>query len=166
MVTKLWHLKRVALTDGAGILINGLEQLFAGDQDFADESAAESEGEELSEEDKMAASVAEKMTAFMVPEHRCFCLTVNISFQARSNPASPQPVPKVGENIPHPTRSVYPPHLRDRAIPFSTRLIVQTVHVARSPLHLPGTLSFLHPSHRTSTILTESFSLPVKSLLP
>ena len=69
MVTKLWHLKRVALTDGAGILINGLEQLFAGDQDFADESAAESEGE-LSEEDKMAASVAEKMAAFMVPEHR------------------------------------------------------------------------------------------------
>lgn len=61
-----------------GMLINGLEQLFAGDQDFADDSAAESEGE-LSEEDKMAASVAEKMAAFM----------------ARSNPASPQPVPKV-----------------------------------------------------------------------
>lgn len=70
MVTELWHLKRVAITDGAGMLINGLEQLFAGDQDFADDSAAMSEGEELSEEDKMAASVAEKMAAFMVPEHR------------------------------------------------------------------------------------------------
>ena len=92
MVTELWHLKRVALTDGAGMLINGLEQLFAGDQDFADHPA-ESEGEELSGEDKMAASVAEKLQAYLVLEHRCFCLTEHL-FSGAQQPGTPPTSPQ------------------------------------------------------------------------